>query len=57
MNLIAHLRKMRADNGTPIKYWLSTKTGEILLNEFIGRYITLDYLGQINCWVCNRLTK
>ena len=57
MNLIAHLRKMRVENGTPIKYWLSTKTGEILLNEFIGRYITLDYLGQINCWVCNRLTK
>lgn len=57
MNFIAHLRKMRVENGTPIKYWLSTKTGEILLNEFIGRYITLDYLGQINCWVCNRLTK
>ena len=57
MNFIAHLRKMRVENGTPVKYWLSTKTGEILLNDFIGKHITLEYLGQINCCVCNRLTK
>ena len=48
---------MRVENGKPIKYWLSTKTGEILLNDFIGSYITLDYLGEINCCICNRLTK
>ena len=48
---------MRVEKGTPIKYWLSTKTGEILLNDFIGKHITLEYLGQINCCVCNRLTK
>lgn len=57
MNFIAHLRKMRVEKGTPVKYWLSTKTGEILLNDFIGKHITLEYPGQINCCVCNRLTK
>ncbi len=57
MNFTAHLRKMRVKNGKPIKYWLSTKTEEILLNNFIGSYITLDYLGQINCCLCNRQTK
>ena len=57
MNFIAHLRKMRVEKGTPVKYWLSTKTGEILLNDFIGKHITLEYSGQINCCVCNRLTK
>lgn len=56
MNFIAHLRKMRVEKGTPVKYWLSTKTGEILLNDFIGKHVTLEYSGQINCCVCNRLT-
>ncbi len=57
MNFIAHLRKMRVEKGTPVKYWLSTKTGKILLNDFIGKHITLEYSGQINCCVCDRLTK
>tara|TARA_Y100001934_G_scaffold59531_1_gene73755 strand:- start:1847 stop:2686 length:840 start_codon:yes stop_codon:yes gene_type:complete len=57
MQFKAHLKKMRVENGTPIKYWLLTQKGEVLVNDFIGKNLMLEYTGVINCVVCSRLTK
>ena len=57
MKFIIHLRKMRVKNGNPIKYWLSTSMGDLLMNDLIGKEITLEFFGKINCFLCNRATK
>ena len=46
MNFTTHLRKMRFKNGVPISYWLSTNTGDVLMNDLIGKEITLEFFGQ-----------
>ena len=57
MEHYAHLKKMRVENGSPIKYWLPTKDGELFMNDLIGKEIELEFTGEINCCVCNRSTK
>lgn len=53
----AQLKKMRVENNTPIRYYLNTNEGELLMNDIIGRALTLEYTGLINCCVCSRETK
>lgn len=53
----AHLKKMRVENGNPIKYWLESAEGDLLMNDLIGKEIQLTFEGEINCCVCNRSTK
>lgn len=57
MEHFAHLQKMRVENGSPIRYWLKTKTGEVSMNDLIGKEIELEFIGEINCTVCKRSTK
>lgn len=53
----AHLRKMRVENDSPVKYWLNTSEGELFMNELIGNELTLEFTGEINCCVCKQTTK
>jgi hypothetical protein len=48
---------MRTKNGFPINYSLSTNEGDILMNDLIGKEITLEFFGQINCCLCNKPIK
>lgn len=57
MNFSTHLRKMSVKNSVPISYWLPTNMGDVLMNDLIGKEITLEFFGQINCCLCNRSTK
>ncbi len=51
-----NLHKMRTKLGTPIEYRLNLSS-EILLNDFIGNNIQLEWNGIINCQKCSKVTK
>ena len=57
MNVEIHLRKMRAENGVPITYWLESDQGDVLMNELIGKELIFEFSGRINCSLCNVPTK
>lgn len=51
------LLKMRSEFGSPIKYFLKLGDDQILMNELLGKEITIKYLDQIHCIRCGRETK
>lgn len=51
-----NLRKMKTVLGNPIQYLLSLSE-EIIINDFIGKEITLSWSGRINCQKCDKITK
>ena len=57
MVYFSQLKKMRVKNNTPIDYWLPIDSGELHMNDLIGKFISLEFTGEINCSVCNRSTK
>jgi hypothetical protein len=57
MVYFSQLKKMRVENNNPIGYWLSLKDGDLYMNDLIGKSISLEFTGDINCSVCNRSTK
>ena len=57
MKIEGNILKMRVEPEEPVKYYLSVGSGELFMNELIGREIVLEYLDQINCIRCGRKTK
>lgn len=57
MNYTGNLHKMSTELSTPVKYTLQLEEGEICLNDFIGKTITIEFLNQINCVKCGKVTK
>jgi hypothetical protein len=51
------LSKMIVQNNTPINYFLKTNSEQISCNTFLQKKISLQFLNQINCSVCNRKIK
>jgi hypothetical protein len=51
------LQKMGSDLSDPIQYKLVLQDTEIKLNDYLGQSIAIDFLGEINCCYCGRLTK
>ena len=51
------LKKLIASDGDPIKYHLYTEEGLVLLNDFIGKEITIEFSGNIYCKSCGKKTK
>lgn len=47
---------MKTVLGNPIQYLLSLSE-EIIINDFIGKEITLSWSGRINCQKCDKITK
>jgi Protein of unknown function (DUF2797). len=41
----------------PVKYLLNTEQGEILLNDFLGLNLELEYTGEIFCIKCGKKTS
>ncbi|MCH2224139.1 MAG: DUF2797 domain-containing protein [Crocinitomicaceae bacterium] len=50
------LRKMHASLGDPIQYRMPFKE-EMNMNALIGKEITLEWTGVINCVACTKVTK
>ena len=57
MEIRGKLLKMRSELKVPVKYWLRLGDHEIMLNEYIGSEICLDYAGEIHCILCDRKTS
>ena len=51
------LKKLIATDGDPIQYHLYTEEGLVLLNDFIGKEIKIEFSGNIYCKSCGRQTK
>lgn len=52
-----HLRKMRNQLGSPVRYQLPLDEQLVDLNACLGQTIRLHYQGEIACAHCGRLTK
>jgi len=52
-----NLRKMITENTSPVTYSLPVGDNRIGLNEFLGKKISLNYTGTINCIACGRKTS
>jgi hypothetical protein len=50
------LRKMQVEQGSPIKYYLHLEE-RFLVNDLIGKKITLNWSGIIQCIDCQKVTK
>jgi hypothetical protein len=55
--LQGYLRKMRAENGTPVQYQLRLDDHSVPLNSLLGTSIQLHFTGIIRCVHCSRSTK
>ncbi|MCO4756443.1 MAG: DUF2797 domain-containing protein [Oceanospirillaceae bacterium] len=51
------LQKMRTELADTVQYRLPLGDEEVPMNELIGKPISLQYLGAINCTHCGRKTK
>ena len=57
MQLQGNLVKMRAENDVPIRYYMHLDGNELSVNDWIGSTVDIQYLNQINCIRCGRVTK
>jgi len=57
MQLEGNIRKMRTELATPVNYFLPVGDNEIPINNFIGKEISMNFTGQINCISCGKQTK
>ncbi len=55
--LEGNLLKMRVELGEPVRYYLSLGQEEIFMNDLINKHIELQYLNQIHCIKCGRVTS
>lgn len=51
------IAKMRTQLGNPVEYFLPVGDAEVAMNALIGKRLQLEFLNQINCCHCGRLTK
>ena len=49
--------KMRSEIAEPVQYFLRIGETELPVNELIGKTISLEFTGQINCICCGKRTK
>jgi hypothetical protein len=57
MHMEGNLLKMRSVLADPVQYHLPVGSGELFMNELIGKEIRFEYSGQINCIRCGNRTK
>lgn len=57
MEIKTNLKKLVASSDDPIQYQLNTDKGLLLLNDFIGRELKIEFTGKIYCKSCGKLTK
>lgn len=57
MKINTHLRKLKTSNGDPIQYNLHTDDGLVLLNDFVGKELKIEFTGKIYCKSCGKPTK
>ncbi|MDN4592473.1 DUF2797 domain-containing protein [Polycladomyces subterraneus] len=57
MILTGHIRPLGHEYKTPISYLMRLDNEEIPLNDYLGKTIEINYLGEISCIYCGRKIK
>lgn len=57
MEILGNVRKMRSELAEPVKYYLPIGDKELNMNDFLGKEISLEYMGEIHCIKCGRKTN
>lgn len=57
MQIEGNILKMRTEMNSPVKYFLPVGNDEIGMNELIGKNLSMNFTGQINCISCGKQTK
>ena len=57
MQLEGNILKMRTELSNPVKYFLPVGNELVEMNSLIGKEISLQFSGQINCISCGKITK
>lgn len=57
MVINTYLKKLTVSNGAPIQYQFATDDGLVLLNDFIGKELKIEFTGNIYCKSCGKPTK
>ena len=57
MQFEGNILKMRAEYASPVNYFLPVGSSEINMNNLLGKEISLNFTGQINCISCGKQTK
>lgn len=55
--IVGNLRKMRVTLKNPVQYELVLGENYVLLNDMLGKSLTLSFKGEIECIHCGRKTK
>lgn len=48
---------MKAEQGSPVNYFLPVGDQEVPMNPLIGHHVSMEFTGRINCISCGKLTK
>jgi hypothetical protein len=57
MHFEGNILKMRTEQATPVNYFLPVAGNEIVMNDLVGKEISMNFTGQINCISCGKQTK
>jgi len=57
MEYTGNIYKMRTEHTEPITYYLMHSEGELKLNDLLGKQLSLQFKGIINCVSCGKKTK
>jgi hypothetical protein len=57
MEILGSVRKMRSKLTETVKYSLPIGDKELEMNDFLGKEIKLEYMGEIHCIRCGRKTN
>ena len=57
MKLQGNLHKMHTEAGSPVSYSLELGGQRLVLSDYLGERIRIEYLRQIECVHCGRITK
>lgn len=57
MQYSGNIQKMKTELVTPVKYTLPIGENQLDMNALIGKEISLNFTGQINCISCGKRTK
>ena len=54
---VGHVRKMRVEDGDPIRYTLALGDEAVAMNPLLGKAISFRHTGNIHCVACGRKTS
>jgi len=57
MHIKGHLRKMKTEHSSPVRYHIPFNDELLPISDYIGKTITFKHLGDIHCIACGKKTS